>query len=73
MQLYCTCTGATRTDAIVPLDFAEAPGICSFMLTLGSLLMVLATLPFSLLYTVKVVQELENDELDFPANVKLNQ
>ena len=43
------------------------------MLTLGSLLMVLATLPFSLLYTVKVVQELENDELDFPANVKLNQ
>ena len=34
----------------------ETPGICSLLLTLGSLLIVLATLPFSLLYTIKVVQ-----------------
>jgi len=37
----------------------ETPGICSFLLTVGSILMVIATLPFSLFYTVKVVQEYE--------------
>ena len=38
------------------LDCDETPGICSLLLTLGSLLIVLATLPLSLLYTIKVVQ-----------------
>jgi len=37
----------------------ESPGICSFVLTICSILIVVATLPFSLLYTVKVVQEYE--------------
>ena len=34
----------------------ESPGICSYLLTFCSILMIAATLPFSLLYTVKVVQ-----------------
>merc|ERR1719346_866257 len=37
----------------------EGPGICAMMLTLGSILMIIATLPLSLLMTVKVVQEYE--------------
>ena len=32
----------------------EGPGLCSCLLTLVSLLMVLATLPLSLLFTIKV-------------------
>ena len=32
----------------------EGPGVCSCLLTLVSLLMVLATLPLSLLFTIKV-------------------
>ena len=34
----------------------ESPGVVSYILTIFSLLLVLVTLPFSLLYTVKVVQ-----------------
>ena len=34
----------------------DSPGICSYLLTFCSLLIIMATLPFSLLYTVKVVQ-----------------
>merc|ERR1719210_1301323 len=37
----------------------ESPGIVSYFLTICSLLLVLVTLPVSLLYTVKVVQEYE--------------
>jgi len=37
----------------------ESPGIVSYFLTLVSLLLVIVTLPVSLLYTVKVVQEYE--------------
>merc|ERR1719471_1471109 len=37
----------------------EAPGICSHLLTLFSLLLIIITLPFSLLMVVKVVQEYE--------------
>ena len=37
-------------------DCDETSGVCSFLLTVGSLLMVMVTLPFSLFYTVKVVQ-----------------
>ena len=36
----------------------EGPGICSVILTMFSILLVLATLPFSLLFVVKVVQVL---------------
>ena len=34
----------------------EAPGICAHLLTLFSLLLIIVTLPFSLLMVVKVVQ-----------------
>ena len=34
----------------------EAPGICTHLLTIFSLLLVVLTLPFSLLVVVKVVQ-----------------
>ena len=34
----------------------EGPGICSVILTLFSVILVIATLPFSLLFVVKVVQ-----------------
>merc|ERR1719382_1025324 len=37
----------------------EAPGICAHLLTLFSLLIILVTLPFSLVFVVKVVQEYE--------------
>merc|ERR1719328_633090 len=37
----------------------EGPGICAIFLTLGSILMIVATLPMSLFVTVKVVQEYE--------------
>ena len=34
----------------------EGPGICSVILTLVSVILVIATLPFSLMLVVKVVQ-----------------
>jgi hypothetical protein len=34
----------------------EAPGICAHLLTLFSILIIVVTLPFSLLMVVKVVQ-----------------
>ena len=37
----------------------EGPGLCSFLLTIVSFILIVATLPFSLLYTIKVVQEYE--------------
>ena len=45
----------------------ESPGICSYLLTFCSTLLIAATLPFSLLYTVKVVQV--NKELQRGNNV----
>merc|ERR1719242_2052608 len=42
-----------------PVACEEGPGICSHLLTLISLLIILVTLPFSLLMVVKVVQEYE--------------
>ena len=39
-----------------PTVCEDSPGICSYLLTFCSLLIIMATLPFSLLYTVKVVQ-----------------
>ena len=32
----------------------EGPGVCSLLLTMASLLMILSTLPLSLLFTIKV-------------------
>merc|ERR1719220_169915 len=37
----------------------EGPGICAHLMTMISILLIMATLPFSLLMTVKVVQEYE--------------
>ena len=34
----------------------EGPGVCSVILTLVSVILVFVTLPFSLLFVVKVVQ-----------------
>ena len=45
-----------KVDAILVVVCDESPGLVSYFLTICSLLLVLVTLPFSLLYTVKVVQ-----------------
>jgi len=37
----------------------EGPGICAILMTVCSVLIIMATLPLSLLFTVKVVQEYE--------------
>ena len=37
----------------------EGPGLCSYLMTIISFLLIIATLPLSLLYTIKVVQEYE--------------
>ena len=34
----------------------EGPGVCSVILTLVSIILIIVTLPFSLLFVVKVVQ-----------------
>ena len=39
-----------------PIPCEEGPGIVAYLLTLGSFLLVTATLPFSLFFVVKVVQ-----------------
>ena len=39
-----------------PAACEEGPGICTHLLTLGSLLLLLATFPLSLFVTVKVRQ-----------------
>merc|ERR1719391_601385 len=43
-------------DAVV---CEEGPGICSLLLTIGSLLLIIVSLPVSLLVVIKVVQEYE--------------
>ena len=45
-----------KVVAIIAVVCDESPGVVSYFLTICSLLLVLVTLPFSLLYTVKVVQ-----------------
>merc|ERR1719216_744651 len=37
----------------------EGPGLCTHLITIASVLIILGTLPLSLLFTVKVVQEYE--------------
>jgi len=42
-----------------PLECEEGPGICALILTIGSLFLIVASLPLSLFFVVKVVQEYE--------------
>jgi len=42
-----------------PIACEEGPGICSLLLTIGSLLLIIVSLPVSLLVVIKVVQEYE--------------
>ena len=39
-----------------PIQCEEGPGVVAYLLTLGSFLLVAASLPFSLFFVVKVVQ-----------------
>ena len=39
-----------------PIHCDEGPGVVAYLLTLGSFLLVAASLPFSLFFVVKVVQ-----------------
>ena len=41
------------------LDCSEGPGLCAHMITLISVLIIFVSLPLSLLFVVKVVQEYE--------------
>ena len=41
------------------LDCSEGPGLCAHLLTLISVLLILVSLPLSLMFVVKVVQEYE--------------
>jgi len=49
--------GANRDQDEIVCE--EGPGICSLLLTIGSLLLIFASLPLSLYVVVKVVQEYE--------------
>jgi len=42
-----------------PLICEEGPGICALIMTIGSLMLIVVSLPLSLLFVVKVVQEYE--------------
>jgi len=42
-----------------PLACDEGPNICALIITIGSLFLIVASLPFSLFFVVKVVQEYE--------------
>ena len=53
MPVSCSGSGSVKAGGC-----DEGPGICSFILTLVSVILVIATLPFSLMLVVKVVQVL---------------
>merc|ERR1719210_1740322 len=42
-----------------PLGCEEGPGVCAMALTIFSLILIILTLPLSLVFVVKVVQEYE--------------
>jgi len=48
-----------REKSSDPIQCEEGPGLVAYLLTLGSLLLVAASLPLSLFFVVKVVQEYE--------------
>ena len=54
-------TTGTKTDKLgqFTIQCEEGPSIVAYILTLGSLLLVLASMPLSLMFVVKVVQEYE--------------
>ena len=56
-----THTTGTKTDKMgqFTIQCEEGPSIVAYILTLGSLLLVLASMPLSLMFVVKVVQEYE--------------
>ena len=45
-----------REKSSEPIQCEEGPGLVAYLLTLGSLLLVAASLPLSLFFVVKVVQ-----------------
>ena len=45
--------------AAVSAGCEEGPGICALVMTVGSLFLILVSLPLSLMFVVKVVQEYE--------------
>ena len=45
-----------REKSSDPIQCEEGPGLVAYLLTLGSLLLVAASLPLSLFFVVKVVQ-----------------
>ena len=47
-----------KTKSQDPIQCEEGPGVVAYLLTLGSLLLVLVSLPLSLFFVVKVVQVL---------------
>ena len=48
--------GLKREKSSDPIQCEEGPGLVAYLLTLGSLLLVAASLPLSLFFVVKVVQ-----------------
>ena len=44
---------------IISASCEEGPGVCSFLISLASILVILATLPLSLLFTIKVCVMIE--------------
>ena len=56
MVQYCFIKDSSAQFATV---CEEGPGICALIMTIGSLLLIVVSLPVSLLFVVKVVQEYE--------------
>ena len=51
--------GGTPHPHSQDIDCSEGPGLCAHLLTFISIILILTTLPLSLLFVVKVVQEYE--------------
>ena len=51
--------GLTDCNQLVITACDEGPGACSHLLTIISFLLIIATLPLSLLYTIKVLLMVE--------------
>ena len=64
MSVPCSGSGSVKAGGC-----DEGPGICSVILTLVSVILVIATLPFSLLLVVKVVQVQAEER--YPLNASL--
>ena len=51
--------GETSPPDSQDLDCSEGPGLCAHLLTFISVILIMVTLPLSLMFVVKVVQEYE--------------